>query len=204
MNIEGLDYNTQRTKLRMCEYGREVQQMVDHCMTLPTREMRLACAKTIIATMKRMTHNQQNNNDRMHTLWDHLALMSDFKLDIDYPIEITTAEKIASKPDRVEYPNTYIPVRHYGKELFCLFNKLKEMQPGAERDALTKMTANQMRRCLLLWGQGNGSKDKVANDLAKFTDGKIQIDINKFQFDNIDVRSVRQENSGNSKKKKKK
>lgn len=200
MNIEGLDYNTQRTRLKLSEYGREVQQMVDHCISLPTKEERLLCAQTIITTMKRMTPGQQNNNDRLQTLWDHLALMSDFKLDIDYPVEITTAEQIASKPDRVAYPNKHIPVRHYGKELFLVFDKLKEMEEGAERDALVKMTANQMRRCILLWGHGNGDKEKIANDLARFTDGKIQLDLDNFQFDNIDVRPVRQD----TKKKKKK
>lgn len=200
MNIEGLDYNTQRTKLKLSEYGREVQQMVDYCISLPTKEERQRCANTIIATMKRMNPTQQNANDRIQTLWDHLALMSDFKLDIDYPVDITTAEQIASKPEPIPYPSHHIPVRHYGREMFLLFDKLKEMEPGEERDALVRKTANQMRRCLMVWGHGNSDKEKVADDLARFTDGVIQLDIDTFQFDNIDVRALQQD----TKKKKKK
>lgn len=199
MNIEGLDYNTQRPKLKVSGYGREIQQMVDHCMTLPTKEERLVCAKTIIATMEKMVPSAQSQADRMQTLWDHLALMSDFKLDIDYPVAVTTAEQVMSKPEPLAYPNNYIPVRHYGKEMFLLFDKLKEMEKGAERDELVRYTANQMKRCLLIWGQGNSDNEKVADDLARYTDGVIQLDLSTFVFDKIDARSIQQE----AKKKKK-
>ena len=201
MNIEGLDYNTQRERIKLNEYGREIQQMVDYCVALPDREERQACAEAIIDTMRKMTPSDQNINDRMQTLWDHLALMSDFKLDIDYPVEITTAEQMASKPEPVAYPNTRIPVRHYGRALFELFETLKTMEPGEERDTLVRMTANQMKRCLLLWGHGNGDDEKVADDLARFTDGVIQLDLDSFRFDKIDVLSLAQQ--ANKKKKKK-
>ena len=202
MNIEGLDYNTQRERIKLNEYGREIQQMVDYCVTIPDREERQACAEAIIDTMRKMNPSDQNINDRMQTLWDHLALMSDFKLDIDYPVEITTAEQMASKPEPVAYPNTRIPVRHYGRALFELFETLKTMEPGEERDTLVRMTANQMKRCLLLWGHGNGDDEKVADDLARFTDGVIQLDLDSFRFDKIDVLSIAQQ--ANKKKQKKK
>ena len=202
MNIEGLDYNTQRERIKLNEYGREIQQMVDYCVTIPDREERQACAEAIIDTMRKMNPSEQNINDRMQTLWDHLALMSDFKLDIDYPVEITTAEQMASKPEPVAYPNTRIPVRHYGRALFELFETLKTMEPGEERDTLVRMTANQMKRCLLLWGHGNGDDEKVADDLARFTDGVIQLDLDSFRFDRIDVQSIAQQAKQKKQKKK--
>ena len=202
MNIEGLDYNTQRERIKLNEYGREIQQMVDYCVTIPDREERQVCAEAIIDTMRKMNPSDQNINDRMQTLWDHLALMSDFKLDIDYPVEITTAEQMASKPEPVAYPNTRIPVRHYGRALFELFETLKTMEPGEERDTLVRMTANQMKRCLLLWGHGNGDDEKVADDLARFTDGVIQLDLDSFRFDRIDVQSIAQQAKQKKQKKK--
>ena len=202
MNIEGLDYNTQRERIKLNEYGREIQQMVDYCVSIPDREERQACAEAIIDTMRKMNPSDQNINDRMQTLWDHLALMSDFKLDIDYPVEITTAEQMASKPEPVAYPNTRIPVRHYGRALFELFDTLKTMEPGEERDTLVRMTANQMKRCLLLWGHGNGDDEKVADDLARFTDGVIQLDLDSFRFDKIDVLSIAQQAKQKKQKKK--
>ncbi len=202
MNIEGLDYNTQRERIKLNEYGREIQQMVDYCVSIPDREERQVCAEAIIDTMRKMNPSDQNINDRMQTLWDHLALMSDFKLDIDYPVEITTAEQMASKPEPVAYPNTRIPVRHYGRALFELFDTLKTMEPGEERDTLVRMTANQMKRCLLLWGHGNGDDEKVADDLARFTDGVIQLDLDSFRFDKIDVQSIAQQAKQKKQKKK--
>ncbi len=202
MNIEGLDYNTQRERIKLNEYGREIQQMVDYCVSIPDREERQVCAEAIIDTMRKMNPSDQNINDRMQTLWDHLALMSDFKLDIDYPVEITTAEQMASKPEPVAYPNTRIPVRHYGRALFELFETLKTMEPGEERDTLVRMTANQMKRCLLLWGHGNGDDEKVADDLARFTDGIIQLDLDSFRFDRIDVQSIAQQAKQKKQKKK--
>lgn len=202
MNIEGLDYNTQRERIKLNEYGREIQQMVDYCVSIPDREERQVCAEAIIDTMRKMNPSDQNVNDRMQTLWDHLALMSDFKLDIDYPVEITTAEQMASKPEPVAYPNTRIPVRHYGRALFELFETLKTMEPGEERDTLVRMTANQMKRCLLLWGHGNGDDEKVADDLARFTDGIIQLDLDSFRFDKIDVQSIAQQAKLKKQKKK--
>ena len=202
MNIEGLDYNTQRERIKLNEYGREIQQMVDYCVSIPDREERQVCAEAIIDTMRKMNPSDQNINDRMQTLWDHLALMSDFKLDIDYPVEITTAEQMASKPEPVAYPNTRIPVRHYGRALFELFDTLKTMEPGEERDTLVRMTANQMKRCLLLWGHGNGDDEKVADDLARFTDGIIQLDLDSFRFDRIDVQSIAQQAKQKKQKKK--
>ena len=202
MNIEGLDYNTQRERIKLNEYGREIQQMVDYCVSIPDREERQVCAEAIIDTMRKMNPSDQNINDRMQTLWDHLALMSDFKLDIDYPVEITTAEQMASKPEPVAYPNTRIPVRHYGRALFELFETLKTMEPGEERDTLVRTTANQMKRCLLLWGHGNGDDEKVADDLARFTDGVIQLDLDSFRFDKIDVQSIAQQAKLKKQKKK--
>ena len=121
MNIEGLDYNTQRERIKLNEYGREIQQMVDYCVSIPDREERQVCAEAIIDTMRKMNPSDQNINDRIQTLWDHLALMSDFKLDIDYPVEITTAEQMASKPEPVAYPNTRILyVSMAGHCLSCL------------------------------------------------------------------------------------
>ena len=145
MNIKGLDYNTTRERLVLPEYGREVQNMVDHALTLPTKEERQRCAETIIAIMGRMMQQNQNDTNFQRKLWDHLAIMSNFQLDIDYPFDVSNAAKIAKKPETVEYPNLRIPVRHYGAMLFEIFEKLKHMEPGKERDELVKLTANQMQ-----------------------------------------------------------
>ena len=111
MNIEGLDYNTQREQLVLPEYGREIQKMVDYAVALPTKEERQACAESIITTMIRMFPQGYDSVDFEQKLWDHLAIMSNFQLDIDYPFDVSNATRIATKPEPMSYSHTYIPVR---------------------------------------------------------------------------------------------
>ena len=188
MNIEGLDYNTQREKLVLPEYGRDIQKMVDHAMTLPTKEERQQCAESIVAIVGRMYPQNGDRKMREQKLWDHLALMSNFQLDIDYPYDVSEAKNITTKPAPMGYPMRDIPVRHYGSMVFELFQKLKTMEPGEERDALVCLTANQMKRSLLQWSRGSADDAKVAADLAHYTDGVIQLDLSTFKFEKINER----------------
>lgn len=182
MNIEGLDYNTQREKLILPEYGREVQKMVDYAVTLENKEERQRCAETIIGIMERMFPQSSENVDYEQKLWDHLAIMSNFRLDIDYPVDINEAKSILKKPQPMGYPKQKNPIKHYGSMMFELFDKLKGMEPGPERDELARLTANQMKRNLMQWSHGSSDDEKIASDLARFTDGKIQLDLDTFKF----------------------
>ena len=196
--MEGLDYNTQRKQLILPEYGRGVQKMVDYAMTLKDKGERQKCARSIISIMERMFPQQKDGIDYEQKLWDHLAIMSNFKLDIDYPVDISEAKNIMEKPKPMAYPKQTNPIKHYGSMLFELFDKLKNMEPGRQRDELTRLTANQTKRNLMQWSHGSSDDEKIASDLARFTDGKIQLDLDKFKFN---VGSMKE--PGDKKKRKK-
>ena len=183
MNIKGLDYNTQREKLVMPEYGREIQKMVDHAIGLASKEERQKCAQAIVKMMETKVPQLRDNADYHQMLWDHLYMMSHKELDIDWPFDVSAAEKIHNKPQPIPLPKEHIRLRHYGKLIEELFEKLKSMPAGEERDALTYYTANQMKRDLTPWGHGSMDDEKVANDLAYYTDGVIQLDLNTFRFE---------------------
>ena len=200
MNIQGLDYNTQREKLLMSEYGREIQKMVDHAVGLPSKEERLKCAKTIIKMMLTKVPQIRSNAGYEQTLWDHLYLMSSGQLDIDWPYDVSGAEKIHSKPAPIPLPQNRIRLRHYGKLVEELLEKLKTMPEGSERDELIRVTANQMKRDLLQWGHGSADDEKVADDIARLTDGVIQIDLGTFRFENVTALPVDEGRKGRRKK----
>jgi hypothetical protein len=202
MNIEGLDYNTQREKLLMPEYGREIQKMVDHAVSLPDKAERQKCANTIIHLMESKNPQLKDSEDYEQALWDHLYLMSHKQLDIDWPFDVSEAEKILSKPAPLEHPTGNVRLRHYGRLMEEVFEKLKTMPEGEERDELVRLTANQMKRNLAAWGHGSMDDEKVADDLARFTDGKIQIDLSSFRFDHISAVSNNDNGKRNGKKKK--
>ena len=202
MDIKGLDYNTQREKLVLSEYGREIQKMVDVAIGLPTKEERMRCAKTIIRQMEMKNPQVRQSENYQQTLWDHLYLMSGKQLDIDWPYDVNNAEKISTKPQPMAHPQSenISRYRHYGRLVGEVFEKLKTMPEGPERDELVRVTANQMKRDLLTWGHGSMDDERIADDLARFTDGKIQVDLSSFRLDRIDAISA--EPTGRRKKKK--
>ena len=201
MNIKGLDYNTQRELLQMPEYGREIQRMIDHAVTLPTKEERLLCAKTIVKLMETKVPQIRENSGYEQTLWDHLYLMSHKQLDIDWPFDISGAEKFHDRPQPLKLPQSNVRLRHYGKLVSELLEKLKEMPEGEERDELIRLTANQMKRDLVQWGHGSIDDEKVADDMARMTNGAIQLDLNSFVFERINLNEPQQKRSSGKKKK---
>ena len=185
MDIQGLDYNTQREKLLMPEYGREIQKMVDYAIGLPTKEERLRCARSIVKLMLTKVPQIRDNANYEQTLWDHLYLMSDKRLDIGWPYDVSGAEKIHSKPKTIPLPQSRIRLRHYGRLMEELMEKVKTMPASEERDELVRQAAIQMKRDLLTWGHGSADDEKVAEDLARMTNGQIQIDPATFRFDKV-------------------
>lgn len=180
-----MDYNTQREPLMMPEYGREIQKMVDFAVNLPTKAERQTCAESIIRMMGTKVAQQHENSDFERTLWDHLYLMSHKQLDIEWPYDVSEAEKILNKPEPMKLPrkDEQVQLRHYGHLMEEMFGRLKEMPEGEERDELTRIVANQMKRDLITWSHGSIDDERVASDLAQYTDGKIQLDLNTFRFD---------------------
>ena len=201
MEIRGLDYNTQRELLQMPEYGREIQRMVDYAVTLPTKEERLPCAKTIVKLMETKVPQIRENSGYEQTLWDHLYLMSHKQLDIDWPYDISGAEKFHDKPQPMKLPQSNVRLHHYGKLVSELLEELKTMPDGDERDELIRLTANQMKRDLVQWGHGSIDDEKVADDMARMTNGAIQLDLNSFVFARVNLSEPQQKRSSGKKKK---
>ena len=141
-------YNTQLKKLILPEYGRNIQNMVDYCLTIEDRDERNHCAYSIVDTMVTMFPELQNEADYVHKLWDHLAIMSDFKLDIDYPYDVVKEENLESKPEPIHYALEKIKFRHYGKIIERMIVRAAQYPEGEERDALVMLLANHMKKLI--------------------------------------------------------
>ncbi len=168
-----MEYNTQQRKLPLPEYGRSVQNMVDHALTIEDRAQRQKCANTIINIMGSMFPHLRDVPDFKHKLWDHLAIMSDFKLDIDYPYEIVKKENLAVKPERLPYSQGAIKYRHYGSIIQCMIKKAVEYPDGAEKKQLISMIANQMKKSILSWNKDGVDDNKIFNDMKDYSNGEI-------------------------------
>ena len=159
----------------MPEYGRSIQNMVDHALTIEDRAERQRCANTIINIMGGMFPHLRDVPDFKHKLWDHLAIMSDFKLDIDYPYEIVRKDKLESKPEPVSYPSTRIRYRHYGRTLEVLIKQAIEFPEGDEKQNLVALICNHMKKDYMAWNKDTVDDRKIADDLAELSGGKLEM-----------------------------
>mgnify|MGYP003517830803 FL=1 len=197
MDIKGLDYNTKRETLLLPEYGREIQRMVDYAIGCPTRDERNACANTIVRMMGTKVPNATETNDGVRALWDHLYIMGRGQLDIDWPYDMSEAVKITQKPQPMPIRKNHVKLRHYGHLVEECFDILKTMPNGRERDKLIYLTANQMKRDLSIWGRGTMDDERVADDLARFTDGCVQLDINNMPLERVQETAALMNVNGN-------
>ena len=171
-----LQYNTQKEKLILPEYGRNIQQMVDYCVTIPDREERTRCAYTIIQIMGNLFPQIRDSDDYKHKLWDHLAIMSDFKLDIDFPYEVVKKENLESKPQKVEYKLDHIKYRHYGKLIEMMIDEACKYPEGDEKNALVSLIANHMKKLIFSINKDGVEDEKILKDLYHYSKGKINLD----------------------------
>ncbi len=173
-----MDYNSARKHLVLPEYGRNVQKMVDFALTVEDRDQRNYVVKSIIAIMGNMYPHLRDVSDFRHKLWDHLAIMSDFTLDIDSPYEAPTREKLAERPDQLPYNTHRIRYRHYGRTIDTLILKAIELENPDEKNALILMIANHMKKSFLNWNKDSVPDEKIFKDLREMSKGELEIPAN--------------------------
>ena len=169
------DYNTQRPRLIIPEYGRHVHRMVEHCMEAEDRDERTRLAKAIIQVIGRLNPQLRNSEDGDHTLWDHLHIMSDFKLDVDAPFPKPTPEELDTKPERVPYPNESPRFGHYGLLVERLIEKCAALESGPEKEAFTLDLANLMKRQFLAWNRDSVQDKVILKDLKELSNGRLTL-----------------------------
>jgi len=166
-------YNTQEKRLALPEYGRNIQNMVDYCVAIPDREERTRCANAIVTIMGSMFPHLRDVNDFKHILWDHLAIMSGFALDIDYPYEVLKKEDLYVRPNRLPYSQGKFTYKHYGRNLENMIKKATQYEEGEQKEYLISLLANHMKKSFLTWNKENVDDRKIFKDLEDLSEGKI-------------------------------
>lgn len=179
-----MKYNTQLTKLILPEYGRNIHNMVNYCVKLEDKEERTQCANSLIDIMGNMFPHLRNVNDFKHILWDHLAIMSDFQLDIDYPYEIIKKEELIAHPQKIEYSRPTMKYRHYGKTLERMIDVAVDMPEGEEKEQFLHLLISQMKKSYTQWNR-EADDAAILEDLYELSDGKIKLDPQEYQIPDI-------------------
>lgn len=173
--LDQLEYNTERPKLIIPEYGRHIQKMVDHAITLEDREERNKVAKSIIAVMGNLNPHLRDVPDFQPMLWDQLFIISDFKLDVDSPFPIPTKEELMERPDPLGYPQNHPKYRFYGNNIKRMIDVANEWEEGDKKEALVLTIANHMKKSYLNWNKDTVEDDVIFGHLFELSDGKINL-----------------------------
>ncbi len=172
-----MEYNTSRPRMIIPEYGRNVQRMVDYLLTIQDREDRNKQARNLIAIIANLNPQvYETDDDPEHKLWDHLYIMSDFKLEVDSPYPPPAPESLFEKPKPVEYPKTTRRYRHYGNITRSMVDYAKTLEEGEEKTALTESIANVMKKNYLIWNKDNVDDDVILNNLKDLSEGQLKTD----------------------------
>ncbi len=169
-----MDYNSQRKKLPLPEYGRNIQTMVDHVATLEDRDERNHAAQTVIDVMGNLYPYLRDVAEFKHKLWDHLAIMTDFKLDIDYPYEPPSPDILTEKPNRVPYNQHHLKYRHYGLVIEKMIEAALKMGEE-EQQIMIEQLANHMKKLYLMWNKDSVEDEKILMDLEDLSGGRLKV-----------------------------
>lgn len=193
-------YNTALPKLEMREYGRNIQNLIEYCKNLEDRESRNKCAHAIAEIMLR-SFPELNGNDETHRkVWEHMNMIADFNLDIDYPCEILGEKDIRQKPSKIAYSVRSDKFRVYGRNLVRMIQEISNMEGGADKDVLIFLVANQMKKLLVSENSDSATDTRVFNDIREITKGRIDIDPENYRLNEYIGVAMPQE--GKKKKKK--
>ena len=170
-----MEYNTSLPKMIIAEYGRNIQKMVDFAVTVEDKEERNKVAKAIIQIMGHLNPHLRDITDFKHKLWDHIFIMSDFKLDVDSPFPKPDKESFETKPELLKYPQKKIKYRYYGKTIENIIDVAGTYKDGEEKDALVEMIANHLKKSYLNWNLDSVEDSVILQHLKDFSEGKLQL-----------------------------
>jgi hypothetical protein len=169
-----MEYNTSRSIMSMREYGRHVQRMVDHVMTIEDKAKRQEQAKVLIDLMGILNPQLRNAEDYKHKLWDHLFLMSDFKMEVESPYPIPTKENYKKKPEPLPYPKRNIKYTHLGKNLELVIDKAMAEQDAEKKNGFAHAIAHYMKLAYSNWHKELVQDDAIRAELDAITDGSLE------------------------------
>lgn len=200
-----MEYNTQRPKLKISDYGRNIYKLIQYAKGIEDREQRNRVAQTLVSIMSRGDDGKRSREEDKRRYWVHLMILADWDLDVDVPYDISPEETVDFKPRRLMYGQNGSRFHHYGHIMEAMVKRAAEYPDGEERDALIARIAHAMKRDYLLWNRDSVENEVINGQLSVLSDGKIQMG-SDFRYGDAQqyMESVHKEPDTNAKKKRRK
>lgn len=168
-------YNTERVRLYIPEYGRNVQKMVDYLKTIEDREKRNEQARAIIKVMEILNPSVHLQEDYEQKLWDHLFIISGFDLDVDAPYPMPAPESLVQRPEPIPLVKKPIKANHYGRNIENIIDFIASKEDGDAKTNMIRSLAVYMRQQYLIWNKDTVSEETIFQDIEKLSDYRIKI-----------------------------
>ena len=170
-----MDYNTQRKKLIMPEYGRHVQKMIEYVMSIPDKDKRNEQIRAVVGVMGILNPQLRDLNDFKHKLWDHVQIISDFEIDIDSPYPLPTKETFDTRPTPVPIDKTPLKAAHYGRNIQNMVDMIAEKDDDELRKNMVMVLANYMRQQYLIWNKDSVTEETIFKDIEQLSGGRLKV-----------------------------
>jgi len=193
------DYNTSREHLILAEYGRNVQNMVEYIVALPTKEERNRYAQVVIDMMGFLNPHLRDVADFKHKLWDHLQIISKFKIDVDSPYPSPTQEEINFRPEVLAYPQQRIRFKHYGRTVELMIKRAKEITESDKKQHMVNSIANFMKMAYVVWNKDHVADEQIISDLTELSKGEL--DLTAVVLNKVEIKPPAFNNTGRTQQK---
>ncbi len=185
-NVDNMEYNTTRNHLAIREYGRHIQKMAEYVLAIEDREKRQKNAEALVELMGFLNPQLKNVEDFRHKLWDHLFLITDFKLDVESPYPIPTQETLRPKPEPLPYPKRYPKYNHLGKNIEIVIDKALHEEDAEKRQGFANSIAYYMKLTYSNWHKELVHDDNIQTELSSITKGELEFNNRPFIKHRVD------------------
>ncbi len=173
---ELMEYNTKRNQLIIPEYGRNIQKMVEYALSIKDRKERTEFANSIIDSMANVNAEAKNMSDYKHKLWDHLFIISDYRLDVDSPYPMPDRKHRETRPEMIGYSHNQIAFRPYGRLIEEIIEEIAKMEDGEERNEQMELAAHQLKRAYLQWNRDSVDDELILKHFEELSKGELKLD----------------------------
>ena len=170
-----LDYNTEREKMNMPEYGRNVLKMVDSLKDIEDKQKRTEQARSIVRVMEILNPQVHTVEDWEHKLWDHLFAIAGYDLDVDSPYPIPAKEDRQVPPMRIPLRTKPIKATHYGRNIESIIDLIASEPEGEQKNTMLRRLAFYMRQQYLIWNKDSVEDATIFHDIEILSDHKIKV-----------------------------
>ena len=179
------EYNTQRPHIILKEYGRNVQKLVEYIRSVPDKDKRTELATTLIDLIRQLTPSLKDQPENPQRLWDDLYIIADFVLDINNPYPVPEPEVLFKKPMKVDYPQSKVRFKHYGKNIEKLVKEALKKEDPQEKEEAVIYLGKLMKTFYSSWNKETIDDSVILNDIKIMSGGKLTLNIEKVREDNL-------------------